>query len=141
MAVEPTIEERTTASRAAATSPADLLLLTLRALLEGSVVAGLAYWGAEASSNTALSIALAVAAPLLGFGVWGAVDFHQLDQRAEPLRLLQELVISGLSALGVWVAGQHAVAVALAALTLVYHAAVYASGRRLLGMQRPAAQK
>jgi len=31
-------------------------------------------------------------------GFWGAVDFHQAGRLAEPLRLVQELAISGLAA-------------------------------------------
>jgi hypothetical protein len=37
-------------------------------------------------------------APLVGFGFWGAVDFHQAGRFAEPLRLIQELAISALAA-------------------------------------------
>ena len=105
----------------------EAITLTLRATLEATVVAALAYWGFHADG-----VLLAVAAPVAGFGFWGAVDFRQAGRLAEPLRLVQELAVSGLAALGLWAAGQPAVGAALAALSLGYHALVYAQGARLL---------
>ncbi len=78
---------------------------------------------------------------VVAFGFWryhtgsstrGAVDFHQAGRLAEPLRLTQELVVSGLAALAWYAAGYHAPAIALAALSLVYHTLVYATGAQLL---------
>jgi hypothetical protein len=73
-----------------------------------------------------------VSAPLLGFGLWGAIDFRQAGRFAEPARLGQELVISLLAAAAWYAAGRPAAGAALAALSIVYHALVYASGERLL---------
>ena len=67
----------------------------------------------------------------IGFGLWGAVDFHR-SRHGEMLRLVQELVISGLAAAACYAAGRHALAIALATLSIVYHALVYASGASLL---------
>ena len=69
---------------------------------------------------------------MLGFGLWGAIDFRQAGRYAEPLRLTQELAISALAAVALYAAGQPALAIALAALSIVYHGLVYASGARLL---------
>ena len=120
-------------------SPLQAVTLTARATMEAGVVGALAYWGSHTGGTTAQSTALAVAAPVVGFGIWGAIDFHQLDRFAEPLRLLEELVISGLAALGVYTAGQHALAGALAALSVAYHALVYLQGDRLLEARPPGA--
>ena len=45
--------------------------------------------------------------PLIGFGFWGAVDFHQFGRLSEWLRLMQELVISGMAAFALYITGQH----------------------------------
>ena len=108
------------------------LNLGLRVLLEGGIVAGLAYWGVRAGDSTGGELLLGIGAPLLAFGFWGAVDFRQAGRFAEPLRLLQELVVSGLAAAALYAAGRHGLGIGLAALSLVYHALVYASGERLL---------
>lgn len=108
------------------------LNLTLRALLEASVVLGLAYWGVHTGDSAAGKVLLGLGAPVLGFGFWGAVDFRQAGRAAEPLRLTQELAISALAAVALYAAGQPAAALALAALSIVYHGLVYASGARLL---------
>ena len=113
-------------------SPRQRLNLTLRALLEASVVLALAYWGVQAGGSTAGKLFLGVGAPVLGFGLWGAIDFRQAGRYAEPLRLTQELAISALAAVALYAAGQLALAIAVAALSIVYHGLVYASGARLL---------
>ena len=107
------------------------LNLTLRVLMEVGVVVGLAYWGIHSGGGAAAKIVLGVGAPAVGFGFWGAVDFHR-SPLAEPLRLVQELVISGLAAVAWYAAGQHVLGIALGALSIAYHALVYASGERLL---------
>ena len=109
-----------------------LLTLSLRVILETGIVVGLAYWGWTTGDGTAAKILLALAAPGIGFGFWGLVDFRGTGRIAEPLRLVQELVISGLAALAWYDAGQDGVGLALAALSLVYHGLVYGSGQRLL---------
>ncbi len=101
--------------------------LGLRGLMELGVVCGLAYWGYRTEGA-----ALAVGAPVVGFGFWGAVDFHQLGRAAEPVRLVQELVVSGLAAAALYVAGQHVLGPGLAAVSVLHHALVYINGNRLL---------
>jgi Protein of unknown function (DUF2568) len=100
--------------------------------MEVGVVAALAYWGADRGHGTAASIVFGIAAPVVGFGFWGAIDFRQAGRFAEPLRLTQELAVSGLAAVALYRAGEHNPALALGALSLVYHALVYACGSRLL---------
>ena len=108
------------------------LNLVLRALLETGIVAGLAYWGVRSGDSTGAKIALGIGAPVIGFGAWGVIDFRRAGRFAEPARLAQELVLSGLAAAAWYVAGREIVGAALAALSLIYHASVYASGQRLL---------
>ena len=55
---------------------------------------------------------------------------------AEPLRLLQELVISGLAAAAWYAAGQQAAGVVLALVSIVYHVLVYVSGETLLKQRK-----
>jgi hypothetical protein len=114
--------------------PADPVWLTLalRVLMEAGIVAAFAYWGYQAGTSTGTKIVFAVGAPLLGFGFWGAIDFHQTGWLAEPLRLIQELVISGVAAVALYAAGQDIPGWALGGLSLVYHALVYLQGGRLL---------
>ena len=100
--------------------------------MEFGVVVALAWWGASVGTSTATRVLLGITAPLVGFGFWGAVDFHQAGRWAEPLRLIQELVISLLAAAAWYAAGQHLLGWALAGLSVVYHIAVYATGGRLL---------
>ena len=107
----------------------------LRVALECGIVAGLAYWGVDRGGSTGTELLLGVGAPVAGFGFWGAVDFHQAGRLAEPLRLVQELAVSGLASLALWAAGRPWAGLALAVLSVVYHVHVYASGARLLKPQ------
>jgi hypothetical protein len=120
------------APAAASLSPMQGLILTLRAVMETGVVIGLAYWGLQTADGAIAKVVLAIGAPVLGFGFWGLVDFHQAGRAAEALRLVQELVISGLVALALWSAGQPLLGLLLAVLSVVYHGLVYATGGRLL---------
>ncbi len=110
--------------------------LTLRVLVEVGVVAGLASWGVRTGDGTTMKALLGVGAPALGFGCWGAVDFHQLGGLAEPARLVEELLLSGLAALAWYAAGSHGFGIALGALSGVYHGLVYLTGERLLKRPR-----
>ena len=123
-----------TGEKTARTAPAGrpVFTLVLRVLMEAGIVAAFAYWGYRAGAGTGMKILLAAGAPALGFGFWGAVDFRQAGRLAEPLRLLQELAISGLAAVAVYAAGQHLLGWALGLLSAAYHALVYLQGGRLL---------
>ncbi len=100
--------------------------------MEVGIVLAFAYWGFQTGQSTGIKILLAIAAPVVGFGIWGAVDFHQAGRLAEPLRLLEELIISGLAAAALYVAGQPIFGIALGLISIVYHGLIYLSGERLL---------
>ncbi len=95
-------------------------------------MAGLATWGVHAGHGPTASTAFGVLAPLVGFGVWGAVDFRNAGRLAELLRLAEELTISALAAAAFAAAGQVGLGATLGALSVGYHALVYATGQRLL---------
>lgn len=113
-------------------SPLERLTLLFRVPMEIGVVIGLAYWGFDTGESVGAKVLLGIGAPAVGFGFWGTVDFRQTGRAAEALRLIQELAISGVAALAWYAAGQHFLGVTLAALSVVYHTVVYASGGRLL---------
>jgi hypothetical protein len=79
-----------------------------------------------------VKIILGIGVPVFSFGFWGLVDFRQAGHMAEPLRLLQELVISGLAAVAIYSAGQHTLGRTPGLLSIVHHALVYLPGGRLL---------
>jgi hypothetical protein len=106
--------------------------LALRALMELGIVVGLGYWGYKVGGSLGTRFLLAIGAPLVGFGFWGMVDFRQAGKFAEPLRLIQELVISGLAAAAWYASGQHSLGISLGLVSLVYHVLVYALGGTLL---------
>lgn len=108
------------------------LALILRVLMEAGIVVALADWGAHTGVSTTTKVLLGVAAPAVGFGFWGAVDFHQAGRFAEPLRLGQELAISLLAALAWYSVGRHGLGIMLGGLSIAYHVLVYATGERLL---------
>jgi hypothetical protein len=105
--------------------------VALRGLLETAIVAGLAYWGYQAAHG-AWRFALAIAAPIIGFGIWGAVDVRQAGRWSEVLRCTEELAISAVVALGLALIGAGVAAAILMCLSVVYHISVYAAGERLL---------
>ena len=111
---------------------AQMLLLTSRVAMEAGVVAGLCYWGIHIGATTWSKILLGVAAPVVGFGIWGMVDFRSAGRYAEGLRLVEELAISLLAAGALYSTGQHELGWSLAAVSLGYHGLVYACGERLL---------
>ncbi len=100
--------------------------------MEFGIVLAFGYWGYRTGSSPATRILLAVGAPVLIFGFWGLVDFHNAGSNAERLRLFQELVISGLAAAALVVAGAPFFGGALAVISIVHHALVYPLGETLL---------
>lgn len=58
--------------------------LVVRVVMETSVVAALAYWGYQTGSSIPMQVVLGIAAPLVGFGIWGTVDFRRFGRLAEP---------------------------------------------------------
>lgn len=100
--------------------------------MELGIVAALGYWGLQTGASAIAKIVLSIGAPLLVFGFWGVFDFHNAGRWAEPLRLLQELVICGLAVILLYAIGQHALAWTLALISIVHHALVYVLGGSLL---------
>jgi len=113
-------------------TPMVRLNLTLRAVMEFGIVLALGIWGYHAGSSVGARLLLAIVVPAIGFGFWGAVDFRGAGRLAEPLRLAQELAVTGVAAGALSLAGHTPWGIALASLSLVHHALVYALGRRLL---------
>ncbi len=106
--------------------------LGLRFATEVGIVVGLAWWGLQATGRASWDIVLCVAAPAVVFGIWALVDFRWAGRWSEPLRLLEELVISGAAAFAWYVTGRHAAAWAVAAASIADHALRYLTGGRLL---------
>ena len=106
--------------------------LGLRGLMEFGIILAFGYWGYQTGSTLIMRIVLAVAAPLLMFGFWGLVDFHNAGQIAEPLRLIQELIITGLATAALFVAGALIFAWIMGLVSVVHHALVYPLGGTLL---------
>jgi hypothetical protein len=106
--------------------------LALRGLMEAGIVAALAYWGVHLGTSVVMKLLLGILTPVFGFGLWGLVDFHNLGALAEPLRLIEELAISGVAAFMLYTTGQHALAIVLALLSIFQHSLVYSLGDRLL---------
>jgi hypothetical protein len=104
----------------------------LRGLMELGIVVALGYWGFKTGDGTTAKIVLSVGVPVFGFGFWGLVDLRSAGSLAEPLRLIQELVISGLAALAWVAAGAEAWGWALGAVSIVHHILVYLLGGRLI---------
>jgi hypothetical protein len=83
-----------------------------------------------------MKFTLGLAAPLLVFGIWGTIDFRGAGRSAEALRLVEELLLSGLAALAPCATRRPALAWTLVAISVAHHALVYACGDRLL-KERP----
>lgn len=75
---------------------------------------------------------LVLGAPLVVFGFWGLVDFRSSANLAEPLRLAQELVLSGIAAVAAYTAGWRVLAWVLVGLSLGHQVLVYLMGESLL---------
>jgi hypothetical protein len=106
--------------------------VALRGVMELGIVVAMGYWGYQAGNSVVAKVLLGILAPLIVFGFWGLVDFHQAGRMAEPLRLTQELLICGLAAVALYVAGQPALGWVLVVITIVQHSLVYLLGETLL---------
>jgi hypothetical protein len=113
-------------------TPVQRINLTLRVGLETGVVAALTYWGYRTGGDTTSRTLLAIAAPAIAFGTWGTLDFRFAGRFAEPLRLVEELAITALAAVALYLANQPTLGIALAMLSAIYHVLVYATVQRLL---------
>ncbi len=100
--------------------------------MELGIIAAVAYWGYRFGESTGTMLLWGICAPLLVFGFWGLVDFRNAGFMAEPLRLIQELVISGGAAVALYLSGQHVLGWALGVVSIIHHALVYVLGDTLL---------
>lgn len=106
--------------------------LALRGIMELGIIVALAYWGVRTGHNTVQKAVLGMGAPVLVFSCWSLVDFRKWGSIAELLRCVQELVLSGLAAVALYAARQHAPGWSLGVVSIVHHLAVYLLGERLL---------
>ena len=83
-----------------------------------------------------MKILLAVIAPAVVFGFWGLVDFRWIGRPAEFLRLVQELAITGVVAVALFLVGSPVLGLVLAGLSILQHSFVYIAGDRLLKERR-----
>jgi CheY-like chemotaxis protein len=104
----------------------------VRGLMELGIVVALGYWGYKTGESTTAKILLSVGAPLIGFGIWGLVDFRNAGSFAEPLRLMEELIISGLAALAWYAVEAEAWGWALGVVSIIHHLLVYLLGDGLI---------
>ncbi len=96
------------------------LNLLLRFALELCAVAAVAYWGLESSSSLAVGIALAVMGGSLVALIWGGFIAPKAPRRLDdPARVVLELVVFGLAALGVALAGSMLLAVVFPLAVLI----------------------
>ncbi len=106
--------------------------LGLRGTMELGIVLGLGYWGFYTGNSTSSKIILGIGCPLIGFGFWGLVDLHNFGRYSESLRLIQELLVSGLVAFLLFNIGKHLFGLVLGFISIIHHALVYIIGERLL---------
>lgn len=104
----------------------------LRGVMEFGVIAAMAYWGYQTGTSHFIKLVFAVLAPVIAFGFWGLVDFHNAGSHAELLRLVQELLITGIAALALFNAGQHILAWIFGIISILHHSLVYLLGQTLL---------
>lgn len=99
--------------------------LGLRFLLELCALAALAYWGSQTGS-TAVSIVLAIAAPLAMAVIWGLLVAPKATRQLQGLRRLAlEIVLFGAAAAGLAVAGQWLLAAIFAAAVVISELVTY----------------
>lgn len=106
--------------------------LALRGIMEAGIVLAFGYWGYRIGSSVFIKILLAIVVPMVVFGFWGIVDFHQFGQYSESLRLIQELLVTFAAALVLYFSGLIVLCWLMVFISIVHHVLVYASGNRLL---------
>jgi len=106
--------------------------LALRIIMELGIVIAFGYWGYKTGKGIGMKTLLCIGAPMLGFGFWGLVDFRRAGKISEILRLIQELTISGVAVVSLYVVGAKGMGVTLGLISIFHHAGVYLAGETLL---------
>ena len=89
-------------------------------LLELCMLAALAYWGIQTGSNLPLKVMLGLGAPLLAVVIWSRFMAPQSAARLSGVPyLLLKLIIFGLAAIGLAVAGQLTLAIIFALIAVI----------------------
>ena len=89
-------------------------------LLELCALAALAYWGFQTSDNLALKIVLGIGSPLLIAVIWGRFMAPTSKTRLTGSRyLLVKLIIFGIAAIALAVAGQVTLAIIFAVVSVI----------------------
>jgi len=109
--------------------------LALRGIMEFGIIVSTGYWGFQTGHTTITKIILCIASPLIVFGFWGTVDFRNFGPISEHLRLIQELLLSGLAIAALYFAGLPSLALVLGIISVLHHILVYFLGERLLKQQ------
>jgi hypothetical protein len=90
--------------------------LALKFILELVAIAGFAYWGARTGGSVAADVALGIVAPLVAVALWSRFAAPRAPRRLPTRpRVVLELAILLLGAVGFLVAGALAVGIAAAA--------------------------
>ena len=104
--------------------------LGLRFLLELCALAALAYWGAQVGRGVLLKLVLGIGAPLVAAVVWGTfVAPKAIVPAPTPVRILIEVVIFGLAALGLAATDRPLLAWVLVVVFVINDALLYAWGQ------------
>lgn len=106
--------------------------VTLRAVMEAGIIFAAGYWGYQAGSTPFTKILLMIITPVFLFGFWGLVDFHKAGKFGESFRLVEELFITGLAAILLFISGARILGLILAIISVIHHVLVYLLGERLL---------
>jgi hypothetical protein len=106
--------------------------LTLRAIMEAGILLAFGYWSYHFTNRTSIKILLAIVVPLFVFGFWGLVDFHQFGRMAEPLRLVQEFLVTFAAAFVLYLTGMVVLCWVMVFISIFHHILVYALGGRLI---------
>jgi hypothetical protein len=104
--------------------------LGVRFVLELCALAALAYWGSQ-TGPLAVSIVLAIAAPLAGVAIWGVFAAPQSPNRLPARRrLLVEIPFFGAAAAGLAVTGQWTLAAIFAGVVVLSELVTYGGAVR-----------
>jgi len=98
--------------------------LVVRFVVELAGLAGLAVWGAGATSNSVGQVALAIGAPMVAAGIWGVWSAPKAARRLPGTGLLGlELALLGAAVAGLAAAG-HPVAAGILGVVAIVNGAI-----------------